>query len=55
MEERQKVGLTMNKKTDNSFKYELRKGNGCIHTHRNLNWFEKIRYILKGYEVIKLN
>ena len=45
----------MNKKIDNGFKYELRKGNGCIHTHRNLSWIERIRYILKGYKVIELN
>lgn len=45
----------MNKKIDNGFKYELRKGNGSIHTHRNLNWFERMKYVLRGYEVIKLN
>lgn len=45
----------MNNKTDNGYKYELRKDNGCIHTHRNLSWIEKIRYMIKGYKIVKLS
>ena len=37
------------------FKYNLQKGNGGIFTARNLNWFERIKYRLKGYKVIKLD
>ena len=38
----------------NHFKYELNRGNGSIYTPRNLNWFERFRYKLKGYKVIKI-
>lgn len=37
-----------------SFKYELRKGEGTMLTSRNLTWFERLKYRLKGYKVIKL-
>ena len=38
-----------------SFKYELKRGNGTILTSRDLNWFEKLMYRIRGYEVIKLS
>ncbi len=40
-----------------SYKYKLQKENctGSMYTNRNLNWFEKLKYRLKGYKVIKLN
>lgn len=37
------------------FKYEIRRGGGSIFTTANLDWFDKLMYWLKGYEVIKLN
>ena len=38
-----------------TFKYELvRKSGGSIITSRNLTWFERLKYRLKGYNVIKL-
>lgn len=42
-------------KNMNCFKYELRRDGGSIFTPRNLTWFEKLKYWLKGYKVIKLN
>lgn len=39
----------------NHFKYELQKGGGSLFTCRNLNWFERLKYRVKGYKVIKLN
>lgn len=40
---------------ENKFKYELRKGNGSMRTVVNLNWFERMKYRLKGYKIIKLS
>lgn len=37
------------------YKYKLQKGNGTMWTPRDLNWFEKLRYRLKGYTIIKLS
>lgn len=39
----------------NSFKYKLEKGKGSIFTCKNLTWFEKLKYRLKGYKVTKLD
>lgn len=36
------------------FKYRLDRGCGSMYTPRNLNWFEKLKYLLKGYRVYKL-
>lgn len=41
--------------SNNYFKYELQRGGGFMYTSRNLTWFEKIKYWLKGYKVIKLD
>ena len=38
-----------------NYKYKLQKGNGVMWTPRDLNWFERLRYKLKGYKIIKLN
>ena len=40
-----------------NFKYKLQRKNctGCMYTPRNLNWFERMRYRLKGYKITKLN
>ena len=38
-----------------SFKYELKRGKGSILTSKNLNWFERLVYRIKGYRVIKLD
>ena len=37
-----------------NFKYKLEKGKGVMLTPRNLNWFERLKYKIKGYKVIKL-
>lgn len=43
-------------KMNNSyFKYELKRSNSSMFTCRNLNWFERFVYRIKGYKVIKLN
>lgn len=39
----------------NYFKYELQRGGGYMYTPRNLNWFERLKYRLKGYKVIKMD
>lgn len=38
----------------NCFKYELRRGGGSMFTPRDLTWFEKMVYRLKGYKIIKM-
>ena len=38
----------------NNLKYKLEKNRGSIFTCRDLNFFERLRYRLKGYKVIKL-
>jgi hypothetical protein len=39
----------------NEFKYELRRGKGSMFTQRDLTWFERLKYRLRGFKVIKLN
>lgn len=38
----------------NYFKYRLEKDNGSISTPINLSWFERLKYRIKGYKVIKM-
>ena len=40
---------------ENYFKYRLEKGNGSISTPRNLSWFDRMKYRIKGYKVIKVD
>ncbi len=39
----------------NYFKYELQRGSGSMFTPRDLTWFERFIYRLKGYKIIKMN
>ena len=39
----------------NYFKYEIQRGGGSLFTPRDLNWFERFMYKLKGCNVIKMN
>lgn len=38
----------------NSLRYKLEKNKGSISTCRKLTLFEQLKYVLKGYKVIKL-
>jgi hypothetical protein len=37
------------------FKYILKRNRGSIFTQRNLTWFERLKYRLKGYKIIKMD
>jgi hypothetical protein len=39
----------------NSIKYKLEKSRGSIFTCRDLTLFEQLKYLIKGYKIIKLN
>lgn len=39
----------------NAFKYEIKREKCSTFTCRNLTWIERLKYRIKGYEVIKLN
>ena len=39
----------------NYFKYELQRGGGSLFTPRDLTWFERLAYRLKGYKVIEMD
>ena len=39
----------------NYFKYELQRGGGSLFTPRDLTWFERLLYRLRGYKVIKMD
>ena len=39
----------------NRFRYELQRAGGSMFTTRKLNWFERLKYRLKGYKIIKLD